>query len=165
MKWKKEPDMSLQIQYQALMDKAREIGMKEQKFEESLKLLEKARKLLPKEFPARWGIANALTIIKKTKQAVKEYESLLKDFPDNIDIQFEYGCALLDVDSNKGLTQMIEVMQKTDKYDHMFIHIGNIYRKSEEYDKAISAYEKYLDKYPQDPNAKNLLEECKALLK
>jgi hypothetical protein len=161
MKWKKEPDLSLQIQYQALMDKSRDLGMKEQKFDEALKLLEKARKLLPKEFPARWGIANSLTILKKTKQAIKEYEALLKDFPDNIDIQFEYGCALLDIDANKGLTKMIETMQKTDKYDHMFIHVGNLYMKSNEFEKAIEAYEMYLKKYPNDPNAKECLENAK----
>jgi hypothetical protein len=165
MKWKKEPDMSDHIQYQALMDKARDIGMKEQKFKESLTLLEKARKLMPKEFPARWGIANSLTILKKSKQAVKEYESLIKDFPDNIDIQFEYGCALLDIDVNKGITQMIEVMQKTNKYDHMFIHIGNLYMKAGENEKARDAYKQYLEKYPQDPNAKESLEKCNELIK
>jgi len=165
MKWKKEPDLSDQIQYQALMDRARDIGMKDNKFNESLKLLEKARKLMPKEFPARWGIANALTILKKTKKAVKEYESLIKDFPDNIDIQFEYGCALLDTDINKGITQMIDVMQKTDKFDHMFIHIGNIYMKADEFEKAAEAYKKFLDKYPNDPNAKELLEKCNGLIK
>lgn len=161
MKWKKEPDLSDHIQYQALMDKARDIGMKEQKFKESLALLEKAKKLMPKEFPARWGIANALTILKKTKKAVKEYESLIKDFPDNLDIRFEYGCAMLDTDANKGITQMIEVMQKTDKYDHMFIHVGNLYMKAGEYEKAEEAYKKYLEKYPNDPNAKELLEKAK----
>jgi hypothetical protein len=165
MKWKKEPDMSDHIQYQALMDKARDIGMKEQKFKESLALLEKAKKLIPKEFPARWGIANSLTILKKSKQAVKEYESLIKDFPDNIDIKFEYGCALLDIDVNKGITQMIEVMQKTNKYDHMFIHIGNLYMKAGENGKARDAYQQYLEKYPQDPNAKESLEKCNELIK
>jgi tetratricopeptide (TPR) repeat protein len=165
MKWKKEPDLSDHIQYQALMDKARDLGMKEQKFKESLALLEKAKKLMPKEFPARWGLANALTILKKTKQAVKEYESLIKDFPDNIDIQFEYGCALLDIDVNKGITQMIDVMQKTNKYDHMFIHIGNLYMKAGEYEKARDAYKQYLEKYPQDPNAKESLDKCNDLIK
>jgi outer membrane protein assembly factor BamD (BamD/ComL family) len=43
----------------------------------------------------------------------------------------------------------------------MFIHVGNLYMKSNEFEKAIEAYEMYLKKYPNDPNAKELLEKAK----
>ena len=164
MKWRKEPDLSVKIQYQSLIDAAKEKGFEQNKFAEALELLKKAKKLQPNEFPARWGIANTLLILKKSKEAIKEYVKLMKDFPGNVDIKFEYGCALLDRSPEEGLKQMISVMEITEKYDHMFIHIGALYKKAGETKKALDAFNQYLEKFPNDPIAQIEKKDCERIL-
>ncbi len=139
------------IQYNDLLKESKEIGRKESKFDEALKLLRKAAKLMPDMIEARWGIATALHHAGQIKRSLKEYQKLTKDFPDNRTFKFEYGQVLLrDEQIQEGLKVICEVMTGTDEFDNFLARLGEIYEHSNMIEEALVAYTSYLKKYPFD---------------
>jgi hypothetical protein len=147
------------LEYNELIEESHKIGKDTKDYDKTLALLKKAVDLMPERFEARWGYATSLNHTHKIDEALEQYESLIKDFPDNeLTLKFEYACVMIQRDIKEGLKLMGEVMTKTDVYDHMLNLIGNLYGQSGLIPEAITAYENYLKKYPADINVWNKLQ-------
>lgn len=139
------------VLYNDLLEKAKTSGRIDKDFDKALKLMKEAIILMPDEQEARWGLASALKLTKNHKESLDEYEKLIKDFPDNLLFQFEYGQDLLTQDRiQEGLKQIGKVMEKTEEYDYFLSKLGAIYAEANMYDEALIAYNSYLKKFPYD---------------
>ena len=139
------------LRYNDLLERSKAMGRKDKDFDNALRLLRKAAKLMPEETEARWGIATALHHGGKIKEALKAYKALVKDFPDNLQFQFEYGQVLLrDNNLQGGLKAIGEVMDKTEEFDYFLARLGEIYQHTGLIEEAALAYESYLKKYPSN---------------
>lgn len=153
--------MTKLVEYNDLLDKAKDAGRMDKDFDKALKLIEKAVKLMPDEQEARWGLATALHHSGNIERAIKEYEKLVNDFPDNHIFRFEFGQVLLrDKQIQKGLKETGKVMEETDEYDNFLSRIGEIYQEGKMFEEAIIAYKSYLDKFPADYKIWNKLSNC-----
>jgi hypothetical protein len=151
--WAKKEDWDKLIKYNELIDHAQKHGRKTQNFEEVLMVLKEAIIFMPDRFEARWGIATTSHLIGKVEEAKKEYKKLIEEFPKNHRLRFEYGLVLI---KNKktmgeGIKTIIKAMGETKEYDYWFSSLGDLYRTViKQYDKAILAYQQYLELFPAD---------------
>jgi len=163
-KWNEDNNLSHErklLQYNDLIERAKEIGKKDKDFDKALKLLQKATKLLPNEIEGRWGLATALHHSGNLEKAITEYKKLIKDFPDNAGFKFELGQVLLiNNQIQKGLREIGKAMEDTDEFDSFLIRVGEIYEQSEMMEEALTAYENYLEKFPYDFKAWNHKGNC-----
>lgn len=153
------------IEYNSLIEESKEAGKKKD-FDRALKSLRQAIKLIPKETEARWGLATCLHHLNKFKEAIKEYQKLVTDFPDNHKFRFELGqVLLLSGNTETGLKEVGKVMEQTDEFDSFLFRIGEIYSHMKMYNEAITAYESYLEKFPYDYKAWSAKGDCLIHLK
>lgn len=149
------------VKYNELLENAKNAGRLNKDFDQALKLMRKAIKLMPNEQEARWGLATALHHANKMEEAIKEYEKLIKDFPDNHTFRFEYGqILLLENDLQEGFKQIGLVMEKTDEFDSFLARLGEIYEHAGMDKEALVAYSTYLKKFPYDYKAWNKKGDC-----
>lgn len=139
------------LKYNELLEESKKIGREENRFDEALKLLQKAAELMPEKTEARWGVATALHHAGQIEKSLEVYKKLIKDFPDNHRFQFEYGQVLLRNNNLKeGLKEVTSVMKKTEEFDSFLARLGEIYEHIDMIEKALVAYTSYLKKYPHN---------------
>ncbi|HBG48179.1 MAG TPA: hypothetical protein DDW90_01450 [Cyanobacteria bacterium UBA9971] len=86
-----------------------------QRYESQNKILKaneyylKAEKIYPEKFEARFGLAKTYGWLHKDKLALKYYQELLKEFPNNIALLEEYAKYLKD---NKNYEQSLKIYEK-----------------------------------------------------
>jgi hypothetical protein len=154
------------ITYNELITRSRKEGKENQNFEKALSLLEEATKLLPDKMEAKWGVATALHHSNQIPEAVKAYEKLLKEFPDNNRFKFEMGNVLLkNGDTMKGLTIIEEAMKATDEFDGFLSKVAQIYEHAGMKKSALKTYNSYLKKFPADYEVWNLKGVCLSNMK
>lgn len=112
--------------------------------------LKKAIELIPYEFSARWGMATVLHHLEEFENSIDYYDKLIKDFPDNLRLQYERGIVLLNMDSIKGIDALKKVLEKTDQFDHIYKKLGDLYKKAGMNDESKKCYEKYDKKFMVD---------------
>lgn len=157
MKKEKRQD---KLDYESYIKEAHEIGKNNKKYKESLKILQRAEKLFPEKMRARWGIASTLLKLDRPEEAIPEYEKLIKDFPDNKQVKFEYGIALVgNNEVEKGITQLENVMKDDQKFNYFLKNMGKLYLMQGDKKKAKEAFKKYLKIYPGDVEAKEMVKE------
>jgi len=130
-------------------------------FNEIIKTLKKAINILPKEFSARWGVATTLHHIKNFDESLDFYNDLVKDYPENLRLQYERGIVLLNIDSMEGIKEIKEVLSKTEQFDHIYLKLGELYEKASMKEESIKCYEKYLKVFPSSKEAKEKLNNIK----
>ena len=141
--------MTKLVKYNTLIERARDAGRLDKNFDNALKLMKQAIKLMPDEQEARWGLATALHHAGGLKESIKEYQKLVKDFPDQHNYQFEYGQVLLRNNQlQEGLKEIGKVMEKTDEFDSFLARLGDIYFEGNMFEEALVAYTSYLKKFP-----------------
>lgn len=69
----------------------------------------KAKKIYPERYEAKFGLAKTYCWLNQPKFAIKNYQELLKQSPDNIDLLEAYAGCLMD---NKDYTQAKEIYKK-----------------------------------------------------
>ena len=139
------------VQYNELIEKAKDTGRLNKDFPMALKLMKEAIKLMPDEQEARWGLATALHHSGQCDKSIEEYKKLIKDFPDQNIFQFECGQVLIRNNQlQDGLKEIGKVMKKTDEFDNFLARLGAIYEEGKMIKEAIIAYDSYLEKYPFD---------------
>jgi tetratricopeptide (TPR) repeat protein len=149
------------LEYNEILEKSRKIGRIEKDFDKALVLLKKAVALLPDKIEGRWGLASALHHSGSVQEALKEYEKLIKDFPDNLRFKFEYGQILLISNQiENGIKIINDLMTETNEFDSFLIRMGQIYQRTENLDKALIAFDKYTNKFPYDFNGWRLYGKC-----
>lgn len=153
------------IEYLEIVSDVQDLGFGKKQIDKELlpKLitsLEKAKILQPQKMEARWGLATCYNHLEKFEEALKEYESLVKDFPDFSRLQFELGIVMLNIDKENGIKKIQEVMQKTKEFDHFLGSIGDLYMLSKNYTLAKDSYFLYLEKFPNDLNVIKALIKC-----
>ncbi len=148
------------IDYNDLIDNAQTVGREKKDWKTSLGYLRKAIKIIPDKIEARWGCATTYNHIGDIDKAITEYKKLIKDFPDNLRFQFEYGQVLIRKDLKAGLKQIGEVMDKTKEFDSFLGIIGDMHKNAKMYNEAIDIYKEYLDLFPLDLKAMENLEWC-----
>ena len=153
------------LEYNRLVEEAKEIGREANRYEESLELLKTARELMPDKFPARWGYATSLHFLQRTEEAAEEFEKLLEENPDNHRMKFEYATILIAHDPDKGLGLMKELMEETNQFNYFRRQIGAINEKLGNIEKAVEIYKKYLEEYENDFEVWEKLGDCHAFLK
>ncbi len=148
--------------YFHLQEKGQVYGRKKN-FEKALEYLEKAVDLLPDREEARWGCASASIFLNQLDDAVKIYEALIKDFPDNLRYPFELGQLLIRQNKiDEGLKKLSIVFEQTEKYDSFLPTVGGIYMRTNDPEKALLAYDTYLEKWPMDYAVLDKKAECLA---
>ena len=153
---KHHDEMVKLIKCNDLIERSRELGLKEKDFKGALALLRKAVKLIPDNMEACWGLASALHHSRYLDESVSVYKKLVADYPDNLRFKFEMAQVMLinkTMDVQDGLKIVGEVMAITDEFDHFLSKIGDIYMQSNLPDEACITYQGYLDKYPADFDA------------
>ena len=159
---KKETEENSQlIEYNELVYMAQEAG-RENDFESAYSYLEKACKIYPDKFQARWGLATALHHNKKFKEALGIYDSLVADFKDIERLRFERLLVLLDVDPEQGLSDMITFLSTSNDFQYFWRNVGKLYEAAENKTAARTAYQLYIDKFPADQEIKNKIKELEA---
>jgi len=148
------------LDYYEYVEEAQKLGKDHRKFKESLRLLGKAIKLFPEKKLARWGRASTMLKLDDDR-AVKEYEQLVVEFPDDIRLKFECGIALVYTDLLKSLEYLEDVISRTREYDYFLRNMGELYLMADDKKKAIEAYKKYLKVFPADEKTKLKLQEVK----
>jgi hypothetical protein len=148
------------IDYNQFIEDAQKMGREEKKFKEALKLLQKAEKLFPKKFDARWGLASAYYHQKDMKKSIEYYQGLYEDFKEFPRVIFEYGIIMLENNMDKALSLINESMKDTHEFDYFLKEMGNLYFKSEKFKEAIIAYEQYKKSFPADYTISDNLLEC-----
>ena len=148
-------------EYLDLTDAALDMGRDEKKFNKALELLEQARNLQPRLAPARWGCASAYNMLNRLDEAKKEYEMLIKDFPENARYKFEYGQLLVRIwpddgsieDLRKAVEYISAAMKNTDEFDHFLLTYAAILKRAGNNTEAMTALTSYKEKYPSDGEA------------
>lgn len=146
------------LDYEQYIKQAHDIGKNNKKFKESLRLLKKAEKLFPEKLRARWGIASTLLLIKENEKSLDKYKELIKDFPDNKRMKFEYGIGL--IGNNKiqeGIDQIEDAMKDTHEFDHFLRNMGRLYLMQGDKKKGKDTLKKYLKLYPGDAEVKEMI--------
>ena len=146
------------LDYEQYINDAHKLGKENKKFKESLRLLRKAEKLFPEKIKAQWGIASTLLLLKETEKALNKYRELIKNFPDNKRMKFEYGIGLIGNENIKdGIIQIEEAMKDTHEFDHFLRNMGKLYLLEGNKKKAKEAFKKYLKLYPGDEEIKEMV--------
>lgn len=149
-------------QYLTLTERAHSAGReKPPNFDKAIELLNKAKDLLPERENARWGLASALRHLKRTDEAIEEYNDLVKLFPDNPDYTFERGLALVDARKiQEALKDFSTAMQATEKFDGFLPNLAQLRMDLKQWDIADGLLDMYLEKTPHDPVALEKKVEC-----
>lgn len=143
------------IDYHQLVKDAHKHGKEEKKFGTALTTLKKAINIFPEKIEARWGYASTLLILKRTEEALEKYKGLVRDFPENHRMCFEYGIALLSNEQiEEGMDVIIQAMAMSEEYNHFYKNLGELYLLQEKKDLAKKAYKEYLIHFPDDQEAK-----------
>ena len=140
------------------VEEGQRIGREDQDHEKALPILREASELQPHRKEARWGIASALFYLGQWEESVEEYKGLVFDFPDDNTIRFEWAQAILQWGQEKeseetiqtGLEQIGIVMKETREFDGFLPILAQIYENKGNTEKAIMAYEIYIENNPQD---------------
>lgn len=165
---KKYKENSKKIQIQNKIDELKKEGkklidefsiflQKNQEFNDNLELnnfFTKMKKII-KEFHSLekidynnidilWGLATTYKAIKDIDNAIEYYQKLINLFPESLIFKFELGILNLDVDLEKGILIIKEVMEKTKSFDYFYKNLGLIYCDLEKYDFAFDSFDKYL---------------------
>lgn len=151
------------------VEEAQRIGRVDQDHEKALPILREARKLQPHRKEARWGIASALFYLDDYEESVETYKELVFDFPKDHTIRFEWAQAMLQWGQETkqedaiqaGLEQIAIVMKATREFDGFLPILGQIYENKGNIEKAIMAYEIYIENNPQDTKVTETLRRLK----
>lgn len=136
------------LKFNYLIEQARKIGKKAKDWTKAKAYLNAAEYILPKETFKNvllWGKASVAIKQKQYDIAIKLYKQL----PDEKQYQFELG--LVYVQANRipeALELFKKVMADTSEFDYFLEAIGDLYIELDLYDKAIIAYQSYLNKFP-----------------
>jgi len=148
------PASENEIKYNALIEKAQELGREEGKYDEALLLLKDAVEIFPDREFGLYGLACAYAFTNNFNEAEKAYKNLIKRNPDNLDYQFDLGRIMMNLDEDEkvfaGVKMMVDVMKQTEEYDGFLVIIGDLYVERKMYEEALSAYDTYLNKFPAD---------------
>jgi TolA-binding protein len=141
------------IEYWKNINLSKEVGRETKEFVKVLEYLEKAEKIYEDGIDALWGLATTYYYIGNYKEAVKRYEKLIKQYPENNRFQFEYGQVLLMIDREKGMKTLQAVFDKTHEFDSFLLRVGMLYMQSGVYQQAMEAFQEYIKAYPHNAEA------------
>lgn len=145
------------IDYNELVFSAQELG-RQGDFKKAFTLLDRAEKIFPERFEARWGKATAHHHNKEFDKALEYYNQLIKDYPENERLRFERQLVLFDVDAVKGLSEMVTFLSTTENFQYFWRNIGKIYEATDKAH-ALTAYQLYIEKFPDDIEVQNKIKE------
>jgi len=134
--------------------------LKQDEFQKAMNLIKEAHKLMPENELVLWGLATINFFLKNIDDSIKWYNLLITKYPVNYRYQYEYGNVLLNVEPEKGIQEILSVMNKTNQFDHFFKHIGKFYYLKSDFEKAALYYEQYIDKFPADYEVLKTLADC-----
>lgn len=141
----------------ATVKKVIELG-RDKKFDEALKLLKKIKN--KDHEMVLWGTATLYFFTKEIDKSLIFFKRLIEKCPDDLRYQFEYGNVLLNKDAEAGIKHILEVMKKTEQFDHFFKTIGLFYYNKEMWKDAIENYKMYIKKFPADYTVIENIVEC-----
>ena len=113
----------------------------------------KAQEIFPDRYEAKFGLAKTYGWLHKNELALKYYQELLKETPDNVDLLEAYANYLKD---NKDYEQSLKIYKKliaVTKNDKYKINIAEIFLQQKEYDTALNLYFEIYNKNPDNLQA------------
>lgn len=147
------------IKYNYLIEESRKLG-KDKNFKESIKCIDKAIKLFPDKFAAKWGKASIYNFLNKLDASIELYDELIKDYPNNHRFKFEQAQVYLKKNINFGFQKMKEIFELTEEYDYFLLYLGHMKKHEKKYQDAINFYKEYLNKFPYNPEAWKSKADC-----
>ncbi len=87
------------------------------------------------------------------KNSVSELKSKLEKNPDDILLNKDYAYALYVTQHPDAIAALNRLLELNNKDDRAYNHLGNLYRKEKEYQKAIDAYSSAIANNPENLNA------------
>ena len=146
-------DENALIEANELLYDAQRLGREEKDFEAALEMLERANELNPKNETVLWGLATTYHHTDRVQDALDAYRRLLETVSpaSSIRYRFEYGQVLIKAgEIEDGLKQIQAAMEGTDEFDSFLWVVGDICRQAGLLEKALLAYDTYLEKFPAD---------------
>lgn len=167
-KSKSLPEETKLIEYNELIREAIIQGKEKKDFETSMNLLNKAYELIPEKAEALWGRATVLCFFQHYQDSFDEYNKLLKiakkeKFNQKAiqKFQFERALVLLNIDIDKALLDLLDLIKENQDFSYFLKNIARIYIKQNKKEKAIEIYNKYLKLFSYDKEAEKELKDIK----
>lgn len=153
-----------EIEYNSLVEESQKL-VREKKGEESykkaLELLEKATKLQPERWEARWGFATTLFYNERFEEAITIYDSLIEESPKVNHFKFEKALVLLRMARIQDALQILgNLIEITHDYDGFLAKVGDLYLAANMEEQARIAYENYTERFPTDIEGWMKLHQC-----
>ncbi|MBW2993168.1 DUF115 domain-containing protein [Candidatus Woesearchaeota archaeon] len=153
----KKRETDKQLEYIQYIEESRKHG--KENVQEALRCINSAIELYPDRFEARWGKATML-VTGQTDESITLYRSLIEDYPDNLQLKFEYCLALMNHNLMDCIKEFDQLMMLTDRFDYFLETIADFLFNLNMYKEAKEIYISYLDKFPLNFNAWKKLAKC-----
>jgi Tfp pilus assembly protein PilF len=146
------------IEANELVYDAQALGRDKKEYDTTLEMLERAHALCPQNETALWGLATTYHHTGRIQDALEAYRKLLEVGKSTGAVsrwisryRFEYGQVLIKAgDIEEGLGQIQKAMEESDEFDSFLWVVGDICRQAGMLEKALLAYDTYLEKFPAD---------------
>ncbi len=160
-------DQNDELKFAALFRKGSEL-LHQGKDSEAIPFLEQAHILQPDQFDTSLNLSGAYILTRKFKKAVALLEKLRDQSPENVMVWINLGAAYL---GNPVLANGDEQLEAIAAFEqalaldaiapNVAYNIGLIYRDRQEYEAAISWFERALQANPHDRDARNLISQLR----